>query len=257
MKPLEARIAEVRSAIAESCPTGVERRDIPVEIAVRELEDDAFTFEGHAAVFDQLSEDLGGWRERIKRGAFKRVLGDDVRFLVNHDPSLLLARTRNGTLRLKENPTGLHTEADIAPTTIGKDLRILVERQDLTQMSFAFMVAEAEWDDEDGELIRTVTRMEALYDVSAVTYPAYPQTDAGARKDLAAAAAQTRDDSPIPSSASLSEEEQELEADVARRESDGPSDEPQVSDEPDEPEQEGAWRLAGRQRRLRQRTHAL
>jgi uncharacterized protein len=224
---------------------------------VRELEDDAFTLHGHAAVFDQLSEDLGGWRERVKRGAFKRVVGDDVRCLVNHEPSLLLARTRNGTLRLKEDPVGLAVEADIAPTSVGKDLRILVERGDMTQMSFAFVVAEASWDDEDGELIRTVSRLEALYDVSPVTYPAYPQTDAGVRKDLAAAAAQTRGDSPIPSSASPSEEEQGREADVAQRASDGPSDEPQVSDEPDEPEQAGAWRLAGRQRRLRQRTHAL
>lgn len=244
MQTLERRIAAAREAIREQAPAGVERREVPVALELREADEDAFTFVGHAAVFDQPSEDLGGWTERIKRGAFKRVLGDDVRFLINHDPNLLLARSRSGTLRLKEDVRGLAVEADIAPTTLGRDLRILLERGDMTQMSFAFIVAPegSEWDeDDDGNLIRTVTRMGSLLDVSPVTYPAYPQTDGGVRK----------------SSDAPSDEEQPPEADAARSTGDGLTDEPQVSDDADAPEQTEAWRLAGRQRRLRQRAKAL
>jgi len=249
---LERRIAAARSAIGEQSPAGVERREVSVDMEVREATEDAFTFIGHAAVFDQPSEDLGGWIEYIKRGAFRRVLGDDVRFLVNHNPDLLLARTRNGTLRLKEDPRGLAVEADIAPTTLGNDLRILLERGDMTQMSFAFIVAPegSDWEEDDsGQLIRTVTRMEALFDVSPVTYPAFPQTDAGISRALG--------EKPEDSSDAPSEVERDLEADVARRKIEATPDEPRVSDEHDAPEQDETWRLAGRQRRLRQRETAL
>lgn len=246
---LERRIAEVRSKIREQAPVGIERRALPIDLEIRDLDDDAFTFAGHAAVFDELSEDLGGFREQIKRGAFKRVLGDDVRFLVNHDPNLLLARTRNGTLRLKEDVKGLAVEADIAPTTLGKDLRILLERGDMTQMSFAFMVEEADWDDVDGELIRTVSRMGGLFDVSPVTYPAYPQTDGGVRQDLAARSGEGSSDAP-------SEVEQPSEAVVAESSDEGPSDEPQVSDDTDAPER-SSISLVGRRLRLKQRETAL
>lgn len=242
MQTLERRIAEAKTAIREQAPAGIERREVEVALELRAAEGDSWTFVGHAAVFDRSSEDLGGWTERIKRGAFKRVLADDVRFLVNHDSNLLLARTTSGTLRLKEDGTGLHVEADIAPTTLGKDLRILVERGDMSQMSFAFIVGEADWSDEGEDLVRTVTRMEALVDVSPVTYPAYPQTDGGVRTET---------------STTPPDEEQTPEAVVAERGGDGPSEEPQVSDDPVAPEQAGAWRLAGRQRRLRQRPLGL
>lgn len=252
MKQLERRIADAQAVIREKCPAGIERREVPVAMELRDAGEDTYTFVGHAAVFDQPSQDLGGWTERIKRGAFKRVLGDDVRFLVNHDPNLLLARTRSGTLRLKEDPTGLAVEADIAPTTLGKDLRVLLERGDMTQMSFAFTVARegAEWnEDEEGNLVRTVTRMGELFDVSPVTYPAYTQTDGGVRQDLAAESGEESSDAP-------SEVEQPSEAVVAESSDEGPSAEPQVSDDPDAPEQV-SHSLAGRRHRLRQRKAAL
>ena len=68
-----------------------------------------FEFLGHAAVFDSPSENLGGFRETIKRGAFKDVLGQDVRLLVNHDPNMPLAR--GDALTLTEDPTGLQVRA--------------------------------------------------------------------------------------------------------------------------------------------------
>ena len=175
---LDTRIAEARSQLAERAPAGLERRLVPLRhVETRDSEEGGFELRGYAAVFDQLSDDLGGFREQIKRGAFKPPLknGDDVRLLVNHNPDLLLARTSSGTLKLDEDQTGLRVSADIADTQAGRDLRVLVDRGDMSQMSFAFRVLDDEWDvTEDDELIRTILKVRELFDVSPVTYPAYP-----------------------------------------------------------------------------------
>jgi HK97 family phage prohead protease len=166
----------------------LERRVVPLhKVEVRANDDGTFAVAGHAAVFDDLSENLGGFRERIKRGAFKKVLRDDpdVRFLFNHDPNLVLARTHAGSLALKEDATGLEYDADCAPTSYAADLRVLLDRGEVTQSSFAFRVAPGgdEWieDPDTGGLIREISEFSGLYDVSAVTYPAYPTTDVGLR----------------------------------------------------------------------------
>jgi HK97 family phage prohead protease len=153
-------------------------------VEFRQKDENVFAFRGHAAVFDSLSENLGGFREVIKRGAFKDVLTDDVRLLVNHDSNLLLARTASGTLTLEEKPEGLFVEADIdARQSYANDLKIAMERGDMNQMSFAFgSGVEDDWEEDgEGRLVRTIKRFKSLFDVSAVTYPAYPATDAGFR----------------------------------------------------------------------------
>lgn len=137
-------------------------------------------FRGHATVFDQLSHDLGGFRERVQRGAFRKVLdaNADVAALINHDPNLVLARTRPGTLQLREDPRGLHAWIDAADTTYARDLRVSVDRGDVDSMSFGFTVRSDKWTkDTDGQVIRTITEIGDLLDVSVVTFPAYPQTD--------------------------------------------------------------------------------
>lgn len=139
---------------------------------------------GHAAVFGQLSEDLGGFREQIQVGAFADVLTNDVRALQNHDANFVLGRTTSGTLRLAEDATGLAVEILLPDTTFARDLVVSMERGDVSQMSFAFTVsADGEsWQrDGTGPWVRTVTKVARLYDVSPVTYPAYPQTDAAVR----------------------------------------------------------------------------
>lgn len=144
-------------------------------------------FTGHAAVYGQRTAigdpQRGGFYEQISKGAFDRALSEeqDVRFLVDHDPSRVLARTASGTLNLSSDKAGLRVDADIADTSVGRDLRILLERGDVSSMSFGFVVKSDEWKmQSDGTELRTIHDVD-LFDVSAVTFPAYPQTDAAIR----------------------------------------------------------------------------
>lgn len=166
---------------------GVERRALG-RVQVRAAAGGPPAITGHAAVFDQLSEDLGGWRERILPGAFARVLRNDVRALFNHDPNHVMGRTRAGTLRLAEDDYGLAVEIDPpAGVSWADDLIRSMERGDINQMSFGFTVDQGqEWQlMPDGSMIRTISEFAGLFDVSVVTFPAYPQTDAGVRSIVA------------------------------------------------------------------------
>lgn len=154
---------------------------------------------GHAAVFDKLSHDLGGFRERIDRGAFTNVLdGDpDVHLVVGHDMTRVLARTRSKTLELREDPAGLRVWARLDPDD--PDVQALVpkmRRGDVDQMSFAFTVKRDTWmvegDGDDEAVTRTVHEVAALFDVSVVAQGAYPQTDANLRGLLEAARSEGR-----------------------------------------------------------------
>jgi uncharacterized protein len=152
---------------------------------------EAILFRGHAAVFDEwtlIGGEKWGFYERVQRGAFRKALaeGQDVRFLgLNHDSNTVMARTTNGTLTLREDPKGLLVEADLAPTQGARDLAILLERGDLSQMSFGFRVGTDIVEEADGELPRrTITEFRDLFDVSVVTYPAYEGTDAGLARSM-------------------------------------------------------------------------
>lgn len=179
----ETRVAGAKRAIREASVDGVQRRSVPALFEVRTQGDAGQGIRGLAAVYNSLSENLGGFREKIAPGAFESVLNTnpDVRALFNHDPNLVLARTANGTLRLHEDERGLVYEADIAPTSIGNDVLAWVARGDVTQSSFAFRLASGgdtwEEDADTGALIRTIHQFSALFDVSPVTYPAYVATD--------------------------------------------------------------------------------
>ena len=142
---------------------------------------------GHAAVFDTLSENLGGFQERISKTAFDGVLDNDVRAFFNHDPNYLLARSTSGTLRLGVDNKGLKYEFDVPDTTAGRDLLISMERGDVTQSSFAFTVEEDSWNIEEGRDIRTIEKVKRLFDVSPVSIPAYPDANdlAVAQRSLA------------------------------------------------------------------------
>ena len=151
------------------CPQWAELRIDPRQNAG---EDEKIT--GYAAVFNSLSGDLGGFREEIAPGAFTRALAEnhDVRALVDHDPSKILARSTSGTLVMEEDSHGLHVSINPADTSAGRDIKESIVRGDVSGMSFGFTVKADEWRMEDGENIRTLRDLD-LFDVSVVTYPAY------------------------------------------------------------------------------------
>lgn len=124
---------------------------------------------------------IGGFRERIERGAFTESLrsGRDILALADHDPARVLARTRSGTLRLTETADGLDFELDLPDTQPARDLIALAERGDLGGCSFGFQCPPG-GDAWDGDL-RTLRRID-LAEVSIVqAWPAYPGTHADPR----------------------------------------------------------------------------
>ena len=145
-------------------------------------------FRGHAAVFKErtwIGPQRYGFWEEVAPTAFDRALeeGQDVAFLVDHDPAKVLARSTSGTLRLSKDKTGLVADADLADVTYGRDIAVLLERGDLSHMSFAFTVPDGgaeEVEQKDGTWLRRLTDVD-LYDVSVVAYPAYQGTDAALR----------------------------------------------------------------------------
>jgi|TARA_R100000808_G_scaffold1214_2_gene5706 HK97 family phage prohead protease len=160
----------------------VERRAFPLtEVRSSRNNDGGRTIEGYAAVFGEWSEDLGGFRERIRPGAFKRTLdmGADVRALFNHDPNFLLGRSRSGTLEMSEDDTGLRVSISPPDTEWANGVVESIDRGDIDQMSFGFQTVQDEWL-EDETPSRELVEVK-LFDVSPVTYPAYPQTSVGMR----------------------------------------------------------------------------
>lgn len=152
----------------------------PVE--VRELEGGQKVAVGYAARFNSMSQNLGGFVERVAPGTFaKTIVEADIRGLFNHDSNMVLGRNRSGTLRLAEDDDGLAYEIDLPDTTTGRDVAELLERGDVTGSSFGFTVLDDEWDEtDDGFPMRTLKTV-ALRDVGPVTFPAYNQAEAGLR----------------------------------------------------------------------------
>ncbi len=162
----------------------MERRYVAGAVEVRS-DERGKKMHGYAAKFNSRSVDLGGFVEVLAPGVFDRALKEnhDVRALVDHNPTLILGRTASGTLRLSVDGTGLVVENDLPDTQAARDLTVSMERGDVTGMSFGFRIMPdgEQWQrTADGMLLRTVTDLE-LFDVSAVTYPAYPSTEVSAR----------------------------------------------------------------------------
>ena len=163
----------------------VEYRIVPLSrIETRAAEDGSPIIAGYAAIFNKLSEPMWGFREQIAPGAFKKTLREaDVRALFNHDVSHVLGRSKNRTLTLAEDLEGLAVQIQPPATTWAQDLMTSMQRGDIDQMSFAFEMIKESWANENGQDIRTLHEVQ-LYDVSVVTYPAYPQTSASVRSIL-------------------------------------------------------------------------
>lgn len=172
----------------------IERRIIAAPVELRmEGEGDAVkkTLFGYAAKFNVrtllYSWSDEEWYEEIDPGFFSDVLEDDCKCLKNHDPNLILGRN-GSTLTLKTDKIGLHFECTPdTRITYAADTMYAVERGDINQCSFAFSIASQSWFEEKvGEKLivtRKLLKAKRLYDVGCVTYPAYPDTEAGVRSD--------------------------------------------------------------------------
>ena len=163
--------------------TDIERRHLSEGLQLRALKGGGKTLTGYAAVFNSLSEDLGGFREIIRPGAFDRALRDrqDVRALVNHDSGQILGRTTSGTLRLFKDSRGLRYEVDLPDTTAARDVAESIKRGDITGSSFGFRTIADAWPKVDGAVKKREVIDLDLLDVSPVTYPAYAETQVSLR----------------------------------------------------------------------------
>lgn len=160
-----------------------ERRFIKAsELRITGGDDKPKTIVGYPAIFNKLSEDLGGFREKITPGAFTNTLenGDDVRALLNHDPNQVLGRNKSKTLKLEQNTKGLKATIKPPDTQSGRDTSVSIDRGDIDGMSFGFRTITDKWETIDGEEIRTLEEVE-LFDVSVATYPAYLDTSVAVR----------------------------------------------------------------------------
>lgn len=155
------------------------------EVRAEQQSDQPTRIIGYGSVFNSRSEPLWGFREIIKPGAFDDVLTNDVRGLFNHDPNFILGRSAAGTLSLSVDERGLQYNILAPDTQTIRDLVIApMMRGDISQSSFAFQVARDgdDWyEDDEGIVIREISKFSRLYDVSPVTYPAYQDADSGVR----------------------------------------------------------------------------
>jgi len=170
---------------------GIETRYFAPEIEMRSVATGATEFRGYATSYDQWYDvaggpEAGGWRERISERAGKMTLRGkpDVRLLVDHNPTLILARTKSRTLTLEEDAAGLMA---YAPSLDMRDphalsVSVKVERGDVDSMSFGFLPIKQSWNKEYTE--RTITEYDLSIegsDVSIVTFPANKATIATMR----------------------------------------------------------------------------
>jgi HK97 family phage prohead protease len=178
----------------------VERRAIEIEptlVTVRDGDNETTTIAGIASVaYDgtertefvlRQADAKRGVRkvvERIMPGAFDAVLSNkhDVRVLRNHDADNLLGRTASGTAKVFVDESSNLAYSTPAPDTqLGRDTVEMLKRGDLSGSSFAFTIGDEDFKDEGEVLSVEIKRVENLYDVGPVTYPAYAGTSAGVR----------------------------------------------------------------------------
>ena len=161
----------------------LERRNISSsEFEVREAEDGSYIIEGYGSVFNSESKNLGGFYEYISPDAFRSADMTQTVALINHDNNYVLGRSPN-TLQLSVDKRGLKYTVKLGKQSYAQDLYESIKRGDISSSSFAFTIADGgdSWEKRDGKLIRTINSINTLYDVSAVTNPAYGSATVSAR----------------------------------------------------------------------------
>lgn len=140
---------------------------------------------GYAVVFNEPSQNLGGFIERVDPNAFDDVDFSDVVALYDHNFANVLGRTSANTLQLEIDKNGLRFSLNIPNTTLGKDVYTNIRAGNLQGMSFGFTVDTDDWDrgaDQTPE--RVIEKIGALYEVSVVTMPAYQDTTVNVTRAL-------------------------------------------------------------------------
>ncbi len=164
-----------------------ERRFFTAEVRADPASDEgkASRIIGYGAVFNQRSENLGGFREIIMPGAFDDVMDQDIRGLFNHDSNYVLGRTGAGTMTLSVDETGFKYDITAPETQTIRDLVLTpMERGDINQSSFTFIIGrdgDRWYEDEEGVIVREIHRFKRVFDVGPVSIPAYPDTTAASR----------------------------------------------------------------------------
>lgn len=158
-------------------------RCISQPFQTREADGDLY-IEGYFSVFNSPYELWEGATEIIKPGAFDNCLSQDVRALVNHDTTLVLGRTKAGTLTLKQDERGLWGSVKInRDDSDAMNLYARVQRGDVDQCSFGFDIARETFVDLGGGAYRwEIEEVNPLYEVSVCTFPAYKETGVAARQ---------------------------------------------------------------------------
>jgi HK97 family phage prohead protease len=152
------------------------------EFTTRE-DGDALIIEGYFAVFNSNYEIAPGMSESIAPGAFSGSISGDVRALINHDTTLVLGRSKAGTLELREDAHGLWGKVAVNPKDgDAMNLYERVKRGDVDQCSIGFEIRSEDTDiREDGSIHWTIKEVDPLYEVSCCTFPAYEETNIAAR----------------------------------------------------------------------------
>ena len=168
----------------------MERRDdrqvrcMAQKFDTREADGGDLFIEGYFSVFNSPYELWEGAPEIIKPGAFSHCLSQDVRALINHDSTLVLGRTRAGTLTLKQDERGLWGSVKInREDGDAMNLYARVQRGDVDQCSFGFNIKRETFVDLGGDQYRwEIEEVDPLYEVSVCTFPAYQETGVAARQ---------------------------------------------------------------------------
>ena len=159
------------------------------DVSFKEEDEQKMVLEGYAIVFNQetlIGDKEKGFIESIDRNALKNANMKDVPMKYNHDDSfLIIARTRNNSLRLTVDDIGLKVRAELIDTDSNKDIYKMVKAGLLDKMSFAFTVSSQKIDRSGDIPKRTITGIDRLYDVSIVDLPAYDQTSIVVGRSLA------------------------------------------------------------------------
>lgn len=166
----------------------MESRAYNFEIRAEKNDDNIGVITGKPIIYESRT-DLGPFDEIIAKGALNETDLKDVRFLVNHDISKVpLARSRNNnansTMQMTVDDTGMsiRVNLDVENNSDSRNLYSAIERGDITGMSFMFSVDEETWSDVESEHpTRTINKIGTVLEVSAVTFPAYEETEIGVR----------------------------------------------------------------------------